>query len=387
MEPNVYELRSECERLGIDNAGNKATLVARLGKSRDAFTPTRSSSRSRTRTPSKSRARSRTPRATPKAKATHKAKATPETDEDKALGAFASGKSRPGLFEKRSSSNANTNTNTNNPPFTSTLKILFDPSQPWLVLNNQGSYNNFFNFVPLEWRVGPWSRLAVPTLLFFLFKLVLSAPSKAEFSDFLQSNPLPDNYALRASPISNIDMSKIHLAIALNGLATLFLIVRKSSPAVFGTYTMISWLNITTHALATVAQQFQFQFISISHPTFHLALNAIRQCTRFPALVSALITFGVWNIVLAPYIYFIFCKGSESKTRFLKWNFSFLLMEIHFFNLPIAVAATLWNFAEFGDVDLWLASVLAYLYGLLYLLVFDRIGVHLYPTFSPRSSR
>merc|ERR1712113_65440 len=43
-------------------------------------------------------------------------------------------------------------------------------------------------------------------------------------------------------------------------------------------------------------------------------------------------------------------------------------------------------FNLFESEDLWYGLAYGYLYGLFYTLVLDRIGVHIYPIFSPRSN-
>lgn len=39
---------------------------------------------------------------------------------------------------------------------------------------------------------------------------------------------------------------------------------------------------------------------------------------------------------------------------------------------------------SFGAIDLYLAYCASFAYGMLYMFVYDRIGVHLYPIFTPR---
>ena len=63
------------------------------------------------------------------------------------------------------------------------------------------------------------------------------------------------------------------------------------------------------------------------------------------------------------------------------------MFEIHVLNYPIAVANAVFSTGSrlFTHADLWSAFFVVFNYSLLYLLILDRIGVHLYPVFSPRS--
>ena len=62
------------------------------------------------------------------------------------------------------------------------------------------------------------------------------------------------------------------------------------------------------------------------------------------------------------------------------------MVQVHFFNILFAVLNTVVTSSRtFEFIDLWCAIACAIGYALLYLLVLDRLGVHLYPVFSPRS--
>jgi len=63
------------------------------------------------------------------------------------------------------------------------------------------------------------------------------------------------------------------------------------------------------------------------------------------------------------------------------------MQEIHTLNYPIAVTnAVLSTGARaLTTDDLWAAFSVIFAYSMLYLFILDRLGVHLYPVFSPRS--
>ena len=146
----------------------------------------------------------------------------------------------------------------------------------------------------------------------------------------------------------------------------------------WATFTMWAWtvLNVR-HGLSALAP-----FLSKGS-----MLLSILEYSRFPTLIMASVTFGMWNFVIGPFIYFFGMKTPEMKGKFLKYFTSFRLTQLHVANIFLAigncVGASPSRALNHGD---FLAGVLvAMAYFLLYLLVLDRIGVHLYPVFSPRS--
>eukprot|EP00804_Cyclotella_cryptica_P030671 CCRYP_009109-RA/>CCRYP_009109-RA protein AED:0.06 eAED:0.06 QI:543/1/1/1/0.5/0.33/3/284/194 len=152
--------------------------------------------------------------------------------------------------------------------------------------------------------------------------------------------------------------------------------LRVRGPGVIVTYTIQSWIMLTTrHGLSALAP-----FL----PRQHILLW-FNEMLRFPALATASITFFYWNLLIAPVIYYNL--GTKEKKRlFLKFNFNFRMVQVHFFNIIFAVLNTIVTSSrKFEFLDLWCALAGAIGYALLYLLVLDRFGVHLYPIFSPRT--
>lgn len=173
--------------------------------------------------------------------------------------------------------------------------------------------------------------------------------------------------------------------------------LRLRGPGVIATYTIQSWIMLTTrHGISAIAP-----FLPRQH--FLLWFNEI---LRFPALSTATITFCYWNFVIAPVIYFNI-KDEERKQMFLKFSeyivmlflicffvvvffskrykyinmtdFNFRMVQVHFFNIIFAVLNTIVTSSrKFEFIDLWCALAGAIGYALLYLLVLDRFGVHLY---------
>lgn len=143
-------------------------------------------------------------------------------------------------------------------------------------------------------------------------------------------------------------------------------------------YTVQSWIYLTLrHSITAIAPFLQNQ----DHFLLHL-----NEFLRFPSLVTATVTFTIWNFIIAPAIW-LHLKTPEQKKSFKEFNFSYRLIQMHILNI---VFATLNNISvsprrSFVFDDLWCALALAVAYNLFYFFILDRLGIHLYPNFSPRS--
>lgn len=214
------------------------------------------------------------------------------------------------------------------------------------------------------------------------------------------------------------------------------------------TFTMISWtLNAMRHGLNALgsivvrgvgAQVATSSTSSISpsccNDDWWLVvcswLHNINQVIRFPALASASVVFCLWNVILAPGIYYYYTKHhhhqqhqqqqkdedptSTNKSRtseLFQFNFSYRMVQVHMCNILYSFTGTLvvvvsepaggfhhgssnnnhtWGHHQttmlvlFSHKDFWYGLTFGIGYGLFYILVLDRLGVHLYPVFSPR---
>jgi hypothetical protein len=123
------------------------------------------------------------------------------------------------------------------------------------------------------------------------------------------------------------------------------------------------------------------------HPLFHsTVLSSLLDDTHLASLTMATIVTILWNFVIGPVIYVFFMKTRANKRKFLGYFTSFRLTQIHVFILLYAVLNSMSTVSpEFTATDLWIAMSITFAYMLLYLFILDRIGVHLYPIFSPRT--
>lgn len=233
----------------------------------------------------------------------------------------------------------------------------FDPSSPW-VLVNEGSLMGFFDFVPKHLRVGPWSKLAPIYVTIMVSKLIYWMPQQSSFH-------LDDEIVSTHEQHSEFWLYNISAFIWM--ASVLIASIKKRGPGIVVTYTVQSWIMLTVrHALSALAP-----FL----PNNHILLW-VNELLRFPALATATITFFFWNFLVSPVIYYNF--QPERRKDFLQFNFSFRLVQLHFFNIIFATMNTvIASSREFRSVDLWCALAGAIGYSLVYLLVLDRIGVHL----------
>ena len=117
----------------------------------------------------------------------------------------------------------------------------------------------------------------------------------------------------------------------------------------------------------------------------------------FYSSFAAWISFTLWSwtiitirhglCVLLPVILLYFLKDDPSRRNgFLKFAFGFRMCNVHIFNIGFAtlnaVSVEPRRPLHIGDMNVAFCYIMTYL--CFYYLILDRIGVHLYPIFSPR---
>lgn len=297
------------------------------------------------------------------------------------------------------------------------LSMLFDPSLPWVLVEN-GSLGGYFDWVPVHMRVGEWSWVAIVylTLLWYaaaaggvyLFHQKNSIDSwwKDHMDDACQSSTTDEKMSIRQWSIgvlmrlfSAVEKEGVLESEAClrsaenypgpntmkwlyNTLGCLWMVfvmysIAYQSPMglrAWGTYTVQSWTLLTfRHGLSSLAP-------------FSQSAALLAEILRFPAACQATVTFLVWNLALVPFIYFFAMDNEEKKQGFVKFCFSFRLVQIHLLNIVFCYLNIVWASParELHAMDFYVALLGVLIYMMFYLMVLDRIGVHLYPIFSPR---
>lgn len=256
---------------------------------------------------------------------------------------------------------------------------LVDPRKPW-VLTDSGSMLGFFDFVPLHLREGPWSLTATLSLfgIMYTLSMILIGLNKEHTPVRESSTSILDDFVLANDAYLPYTTSWCYnTATFFWMLFVTYMVYTEStlSSIAFVSFTLWSWCMITLrHGLCALAP-------------FIPQVRVFAEVLRLPVLLSASVTFGVWNFVLMPAITFVFIKEPERRWNFIKFATGFRLTQLHVFNIVFAVLNAAWSEPRrplhLGDLD----AIFVYmtLYMLFYYCVLDRLGVHLYPIFSPRT--
>lgn len=243
----------------------------------------------------------------------------------------------------------------------------FDTSNPWILADN-GSFMGCFDFVPSMFRKGDWAVIPIIFItgalyvIYFAFAYMYAVRGIQDLPrDFYPAYSLPwvcnlTGFLWTSYVFRNIFVSG-------PGMAALT------------TFTVQSYLLILLRLLLSTA----VPFLPVLAP--------YNELLRYPVLSQATITFIVWNLILAPVIYSSI-KNEERRKRFVKYFTNFRLMQLHFFNIFFAVFSGVYGTPArfFVWTDLLVASLLGTQYFLFYIFVLDRLGLHFYMIFSPRTN-
>jgi hypothetical protein len=147
------------------------------------------------------------------------------------------------------------------------------------------------------------------------------------------------------------------------------------SAAAWMSFTLWSWTIVTIrHGLCVVAP-------------FWSSVRFLTEVLRFPALLSASITTVIWNLVLFPAIVIFFLKDPQERRTFIGYFTNFRLTQLHVFNILFAVVNGAYVAPKrplhLGDMAV--GAILLVVYVGWYYCILDRLGIHMYPIFSPRT--
>lgn len=253
----------------------------------------------------------------------------------------------------------------------------------WLLYDNQGSFNGWFDWLPLWMRVGPWSRLFITSVVLFYTALMWYIPRPLGFDPsaiLSYHSDMSDLYWMGMPKATVIDLAVFTwgLVVIIHAKMTM-----QSVAAFFISFTGWSWVLVTSRAGFEYGAWITYE----QNQKLSLILATIGSSLRLVTITNATVVCTIWNVVLFPIMYFISLPPGEKRRNFLKFNFGFFMVNIHILNLPLAWMNILSGdrVRSFTYSDLWVSYLVVMLYSLVYFFVMDRLGMHFYPIFCPRS--
>lgn len=233
-------------------------------------------------------------------------------------------------------------------------------------------------------RVGNWSPLVVMALIICYTSIIKFKPT-LEFAPIALGKLNEEIVYFIGMPRETI----IDLAIFLWGI--IVMVHARISLGSIGafpiSFTGWSWILLTSRA----GLEFSAWVLASKYNNILLAtkIAAIGSSIRLVTLINACVVCTIWNFVLFPIMYFVSIpKEGDKRRNFLKFNFGFFMTNIHILNFPLSCMNIINGdrVRMFTVSDLWVAYLVVLLYSMLYLFVMDRLGLHFYPIFNPRTS-
>jgi len=256
----------------------------------------------------------------------------------------------------------------------------------WLIYDNNGSYNGWFDWLPIWMRVGYFSPFVVVSLIFFYSAIYWCRPRPLHFEAIVYETVVSGkevDYFWDTIPKT----AALDLAIFLWGIiVVVYAKITLGSIGAFPiSFTGWSWLLLSMRAGIEFAA---WVATSLDYLALGKRLAIAGSSLRMVAITNACVVCTIWNLILFPIIYFFSIKDGEKRRSFLKFNFGFFMTNIHVLNFPMAIINTVYGsqIRLFTFSDLWVAYLVIMLYSIVYYFVMDRRGMHFYPIFCPRSA-
>ena len=263
------------------------------------------------------------------------------------------------------------------------------PRFKWHFYDNNGSFNGWFDWLPLWMRVGYFSPFVVAALMFVYTAIVWFRPLPLEFAPS----------ALENSTTIHDDANSFHfMGMPKETAMDLFLfcwgvivvvhakVTLQSIGGFFISFTGWSWSFLTLRAGLEFSAWAAASLFNNHEFATQLAIAG--SSLRFVAITNACVVCTIWNCILLPIIYFVSMPPGEKRDNFRKFNFGFFMTNIHILNFPMAVVNTIYGsrVRVFTMSDLWVGYLVCVVYSIVYFFVMDRIGLHFYPILCPRSA-
>ena len=255
------------------------------------------------------------------------------------------------------------------------LSQFLDWNEPWILVPN-GSFRGYFDNVPPTFRVGPWNQVCCLYLVVIVAWVIRECLQGYYYHHDSQSL-LSANVVMIQNhwgPTTSWQWWMNAIGFTWTCYIAYRVIVSMGGFGAWICYTLQSWTLIMAR-----------YGLSVLVP-FLPSLAPFNEYLRFAMLLQTTIVFVMWNFAILPAIYMTMKHGT-AKQNFLKFCFTFTLVQLHICNLPLAIMNGIWGSPtrELNQVDFGVALLLALQYMIFYLLVLDRMGMHLYFIFSPRS--
>ena len=251
---------------------------------------------------------------------------------------------------------------------------LFDRDKPWVLVPN-GSFLGVFDFVPPVFRVGPWAPLPCFFLVATLYLVLLGGV----YNYATDNNN--NTTTIELLPNDYYDALTMPWYLNLAGFLWTSYVFRDLFVSGMG------WAAMTTFTVQSYAYISLRLGLSTLVPFLPTPFATLNECLRYPILSQATITFVVWNFILFPVI-FGCIQDPSKRTAFLRYFTNFRLLQLHFFHVFLAIYSGVWGTPPraLRWTDLYASVGLGLVYCLFYILVLDRLGLHFYMIFSPRTN-
>jgi hypothetical protein len=188
----------------------------------------------------------------------------------------------------------------------------------WLIYDNDGSFNGWFDWLPLHLRVGYWSPFVVVSLVFCYAAIFLFKPKPLEFPPLVL-------YALNQEDAYFMGMPKatfIDLLVTVWGVVVVVVAkIRLGSIGAFPiSFTGWSWLLLTSRA---GLEFMSWAAYSNKHMQLASSFASMGSSIRLVTLINACVVCTIWNLILFPLIYLKSVPAGEQRKNFVKFNFGF----------------------------------------------------------------
>ena len=241
------------------------------------------------------------------------------------------------MFDKRADKlNQQSRSNAGPTPFHRRGSYLpFDAKQgrfKWLIYDNNGSFNGWFDWLPLHLRVGYWSPFVVLSLVLCYTAILQFKPKPLEFPPFVLFALEEEESYFMGMPMA----TAIDLFIFVWGVSVvIYGRIKLGSLGAFPiSFTGWSWFLLASRAGLELMAWVAF---TNDHMRMASTFATLGSSIRFVTITNACVVCTIWNFILFPLIYFKSVPAGEEKRRdFLRFNFSWFMTNIHILNFPLS---------------------------------------------------